>query len=71
MSFLSLNGFKYIKHTFSTYLLSIDNEDWRECEQQLKEFLEEERAKMKERSMRIPTPYSSDPGDILNIVRAR
>ncbi|XP_030384887.1 uncharacterized protein LOC115632053 [Scaptodrosophila lebanonensis] len=52
-------------------LLRIDNEDWRECEQNLKEFLELERAKMKERSMRVPTAYSSDPLDIQNIVRAR
>jgi len=50
---------------------SIDNEDWRECEKSLKEFLEQERAKMKERSLRISQPYSSDPQDIQNIVRAR
>ncbi|XP_017115993.1 intersectin-2 isoform X3 [Drosophila elegans] len=52
-------------------LLRIENEDWRECEKSLKEFLEEERAKMKERSLRISHPYSSDPQDIQNIVRAR
>ncbi|KAH8403132.1 hypothetical protein KR222_005768, partial [Zaprionus bogoriensis] len=52
-------------------LLRIHNEDWRECEQNLKEFLENERAKMKERSLRVPKPFSSDPQDILNIVRAR
>ncbi|XP_017838368.1 pericentrin isoform X1 [Drosophila busckii] len=52
-------------------LLRIDNEEWRECEQNLKEFLEQERAKMKERSLRVPKPFSSDPQDILNIVRAR
>ncbi|XP_052852537.1 intersectin-2 isoform X2 [Drosophila gunungcola] len=52
-------------------LLRIENEDWRECEKSLKEFLEEERAKMKERSLRISQPYSSDPQDIQNIVRAR
>nr|NP_001303313.1 uncharacterized protein Dmel_CG46025, isoform D [Drosophila melanogaster]ALI30199.1 uncharacterized protein Dmel_CG46025, isoform D [Drosophila melanogaster] len=52
-------------------LLRIDNEDWRECEKSLKEFLEQERAKMKERSLRISQPYSSDPQDIQNIVRAR
>ncbi|XP_004521793.1 trichohyalin isoform X1 [Ceratitis capitata] len=52
-------------------LLRIDNEDWRECEQDLKRFLEEERAKMKERSLRVPTPFTSDKLDILNIVRAR
>ncbi|EDW71293.1 cilia- and flagella-associated protein 53 isoform X2 [Drosophila virilis] len=52
-------------------LLRIDNEDWRECEQNLKEFLENERAKMKERSLRVPMPFSSDPQDIQNIVRAR
>ncbi|KAH8378135.1 hypothetical protein KR093_009455, partial [Drosophila rubida] len=52
-------------------LLRIHNEDWRECEQNLKEFLETERAKMKERSLRVPKPFSSDPQDILNIVRAR
>ncbi|XP_023165490.1 uncharacterized protein LOC111595816 isoform X2 [Drosophila hydei] len=51
--------------------VSIDNEDWRDCEQNLKEFLENERAKMKERSLRVPKPFSSDPKDILNIVRAR
>ncbi|XP_067626122.1 golgin subfamily A member 6-like protein 22 isoform X2 [Eurosta solidaginis] len=52
-------------------LLRIDNEDWRECEKELKHFLEEERAKMKERSLRVPTPFTSDKQDILNIVRAR
>ncbi|XP_043661053.1 probable DNA double-strand break repair Rad50 ATPase isoform X1 [Drosophila teissieri] len=52
-------------------LLRIDNEDWRECEKSLKEFLEQERAKMKERSLRISQPYSSDPQDIQNIVKAR
>ncbi|XP_022230644.1 intersectin-2 [Drosophila obscura] len=52
-------------------LLRIENEDWRECEQSLKEFLEMERAKMKERSLRISQPFSSDPLDIQNIVRAR
>ncbi|KAH8293151.1 hypothetical protein KR044_007049 [Drosophila immigrans] len=52
-------------------LLRIHNEDWRECEQNLKEFLDTERAKMKERSLRVPKPFSSDPQDILNIVRAR
>ncbi|XP_017070058.1 LOW QUALITY PROTEIN: golgin subfamily A member 6-like protein 1 [Drosophila eugracilis] len=52
-------------------LLRIDNEDWRECEKSLKEFLEQERAKMKERSLRISQPFSSDPQDIQNIVRAR
>ncbi|EDV99108.1 uncharacterized protein LOC6566828 [Drosophila grimshawi] len=52
-------------------LLRIDNEDWRECEQNLKEFLENERSKMKERSLRVPMPFSSDPQDIQNIVRAR
>ncbi|XP_039952304.1 RNA-binding protein 25 isoform X2 [Bactrocera tryoni] len=52
-------------------LLRIDNEEWRECEQDLKRFLEEERAKMKERSLRVPTPFTSDKLDILNIVRAR
>ncbi|EDV59248.1 intersectin-2 isoform X2 [Drosophila erecta] len=52
-------------------LLRIENEDWRECEKSLKEFLEQERAKMKERSLRISQPYSSDPQDIQNIVRAR
>lgn len=52
-------------------LLRIHNEDWRECEQNLKEFLENERAKMKERSLRVPKPFTSDPQDILNIVRAR
>ncbi|XP_017494718.1 PREDICTED: uncharacterized protein LOC108382860, partial [Rhagoletis zephyria] len=49
----------------------IDNEEWRECEQELKRFLEEERAKMKERSLRVPTPFTSDKLDIINIVRAR
>ncbi|XP_033173560.1 probable DNA double-strand break repair Rad50 ATPase isoform X1 [Drosophila mauritiana] len=52
-------------------LLRIENEDWRECEKSLKEFLEQERAKMKERSLRISQPYSSDPQDIQNIVKAR
>ncbi|TDG49441.1 hypothetical protein AWZ03_004124 [Drosophila navojoa] len=52
-------------------LLRIDNEDWRDCEQNLKEFLETERAKMKERSLRVPMQFTSDPKDILNIVRAR
>ncbi|XP_016963090.1 probable DNA double-strand break repair Rad50 ATPase isoform X1 [Drosophila biarmipes] len=52
-------------------LLRIENEDWRECEKSLKEFLEQERAKMKERSLRISQPFSSDPQDIQNIVRAR
>ncbi|XP_017060355.1 probable DNA double-strand break repair Rad50 ATPase isoform X2 [Drosophila ficusphila] len=52
-------------------LLRIDNEDWRECEKSLKEFLEQERAKMKERSLRVSQPFSSDPQDIQNIVRAR
>ncbi|XP_026844929.1 uncharacterized protein LOC6589891 isoform X2 [Drosophila persimilis] len=52
-------------------LLRIENEDWRECEQSLKEFLESERAKMKERSLRVSQPFSSDPLDIQNIVRAR
>ncbi|XP_034669878.1 uncharacterized protein LOC117902549 isoform X1 [Drosophila subobscura] len=52
-------------------LLRIENEDWRECEQSLKEFLEMERAKMKERSLRVPQPFSSDPLDIQNIVKAR
>ncbi|KAH8237559.1 hypothetical protein KR038_009645, partial [Drosophila bunnanda] len=52
-------------------LLRIENEDWRECEKSLKDFLEQERAKMKERSMRVSQPYSSDPLDIQNIVRAR
>ncbi|XP_036328157.1 golgin subfamily A member 6-like protein 22 [Rhagoletis pomonella] len=52
-------------------LLRIDNEEWRECEQELKRFLEEERAKMKERSLRVPTPFTSDKLDIINIVRAR
>lgn len=52
-------------------MASIHNEDWRECEQNLKEFLENERAKMKERSWRIPQQFTSDPKDILNIVRAR
>ncbi|XP_054744635.1 RNA-binding protein 25 [Anastrepha obliqua] len=52
-------------------VLRIDNEDWRECEQTLKRFLEEERAKMKERTLRVPTPFTSDKLDILNIVRAR
>ncbi|KAH8334306.1 hypothetical protein KR059_008709 [Drosophila kikkawai] len=52
-------------------LLRIENEDWRECEKSLKEFLEQERAKMKERSLRVSQPFSSDPLDIQNIVRAR
>ncbi|KAM7353873.1 uncharacterized protein ACRADG_005792 [Cochliomyia hominivorax] len=52
-------------------LLRIDNEDWRPCEQQLKEFLEQERAKMKERSLRMPTPFTTDPKDINNIIKAR
>ncbi|XP_017097651.2 cilia- and flagella-associated protein 53 [Drosophila bipectinata] len=52
-------------------LLRIENEDWRECEKNLKEFLEQERAKMKERSLRVSQPFSSDPLDIQNIVRAR
>ncbi|KAH8385405.1 hypothetical protein KR200_011367 [Drosophila serrata] len=52
-------------------LLRIENEEWRECEKSLKEFLEQERAKMKERSMRVSQPFSSDPLDIQNIVRAR
>ncbi|SPP79651.1 intersectin-2 isoform X1 [Drosophila guanche] len=52
-------------------LLRIENEDWRDCEQSLKEFLEMERAKMKERSLRVPQPFSSDPLDIQNIVKAR
>ncbi|XP_023296347.2 centrosome-associated protein CEP250 isoform X1 [Lucilia cuprina] len=52
-------------------LLRIDNEEWRPCEQQLKEFLEQERAKMKERSLRMPTPFATDPKDINNILKAR
>ncbi|KAH8413295.1 hypothetical protein KR009_009767 [Drosophila setifemur] len=52
-------------------LLRIENNDWRECEKNLKEFLKQERAKMKERSLRVSQPYSSDPMDIQNIVRAR
>ncbi|XP_068141634.1 calponin homology domain-containing protein DDB_G0272472 [Drosophila tropicalis] len=52
-------------------LLRIENEDWRDCEQSLQQFLEHERAKMKERSLRTPKPFSSDPMDIQNIVRAR
>ncbi|XP_055853056.1 cilia- and flagella-associated protein 45 isoform X2 [Episyrphus balteatus] len=52
-------------------LLRINDTEWQDCEQNLREFLETERNKMKERSFRIPKPYSSDPQDIQNIVRAR
>ncbi|XP_013105472.2 protein split ends isoform X1 [Stomoxys calcitrans] len=48
-----------------------DDNDWRPCEQRLREFVEQERAKMKERSERIPTPFTSDPKDMQNILRAR
>ncbi|XP_065357807.1 cytadherence high molecular weight protein 2 [Calliphora vicina] len=51
--------------------LRIENEEWRPCEQELKEFLEQERAKMKERSLRMPTPFATDPKDINNILKAR
>lgn len=61
----------HLYHLFFYFMASIHNEDWRECEQNLKEFLENERAKMKERSWRIPQQFTSDPKDILNIVRAR
>uniref|UniRef100_A0A1B0BJ41 Uncharacterized protein n=1 Tax=Glossina palpalis gambiensis TaxID=67801 RepID=A0A1B0BJ41_9MUSC len=50
-------------------LLRIDNEDWRPCEANLKNFLEQERAKMKERSLRVPTPFTSDPKDMQTILR--
>lgn len=53
------------------FFCRIDNEEWRPCEQQLKEFLEQERAKMKERSLRMPTPFTTDPKDINNILKAR
>lgn len=46
---------------------SIDNEDWRPCEENLRLFLAEERAKMKARSERIPTPFTSDRKDMLNV----
>lgn len=49
----------------------IHDEEWRPCEQRLKEFLEQERAKMKERSERVPTPFTSDPKDMQQILRAR
>ncbi|XP_073825469.1 uncharacterized protein isoform X2 [Musca autumnalis] len=52
-------------------LLRIHDEEWRPCEQRLKEFLEQERAKMKERSERVPTPFTSDPKDMQQILRAR
>ncbi|XP_061399978.1 trichohyalin-like, partial [Musca vetustissima] len=52
-------------------LLRIHDEEWRPCEQRLKEFLEQERAKMKERSERTPTPFTSDPKDMQQILRAR
>lgn len=37
----------------------------------LKEFLESERAKMKARSEQVPTPYLSDPLDIVNIKKKK
>ncbi|XP_075166639.1 uncharacterized protein LOC142238798 [Haematobia irritans] len=52
-------------------LLRIDNEEWRECELNLKEFLQEQRDKMKERSERKPTPFTSDAKDLQNILRTR
>uniref|UniRef100_A0A1A9W1U5 Uncharacterized protein n=1 Tax=Glossina brevipalpis TaxID=37001 RepID=A0A1A9W1U5_9MUSC len=52
-------------------LLRIYNEDWRPCEASLKNFLEQERAKMKERSLRVPTPFTSDPKDMQTILRER
>uniref|UniRef100_A0A1B0AEP9 Uncharacterized protein n=1 Tax=Glossina pallidipes TaxID=7398 RepID=A0A1B0AEP9_GLOPL len=52
-------------------LLRIDNEDWRPCEANLKNFLEQERAKMKERSLRVPTPFTSDPKDMQTILREK
>ncbi|XP_058987349.1 putative golgin subfamily A member 6-like protein 3 isoform X1 [Musca domestica] len=52
-------------------LLRIHDEEWRPCEQRLKDFLEQERAKMKERSERVPTPFTSDPKDMQQILRAR
>ncbi|XP_075152738.1 uncharacterized protein LOC142226553 [Haematobia irritans] len=51
--------------------LRIHDEDWRPCEQRLREFLEQERAKMKERTERLPTPFTSDPKDMQSILRAR
>ncbi|XP_055915928.1 trichohyalin isoform X2 [Eupeodes corollae] len=52
-------------------LLRINDTEWQECEQNLREFLENERSKMKERSLRISKQFTTDPLDIQNIVRAR
>ncbi|XP_055376050.1 DNA ligase 1 [Condylostylus longicornis] len=52
-------------------LLRITDQNWRNGEETLREFLEKENIRMKSKSIKIPTPFLSDPDDIQNVVKAR
>lgn len=65
MSFLFLSSLLASSDLF--FFVRIENENWRPCEESLRLFLAEERAKMKARSERIPTQFTSDPKDVQNI----
>ncbi|XP_037926495.1 uncharacterized protein LOC119661290 isoform X1 [Hermetia illucens] len=52
-------------------LLRIHDKKWKPCELDLKKFLETEEALMKQRFIRKPVQYNSDPKDVRNVAKAR